>query len=70
MMKLAVYCGASTGKTGASYQAEAAALGRLMARQNIELVYGGSSVGLMGAVADAVLAEGGRVCGVMPQVLV
>lgn len=70
MMKLAVYCGASTGKAGASYQAEAAALGRLMACQNIELVYGGSSVGLMGAVADTVLAEGGRVCGVMPQVLV
>ncbi len=41
-----------------------------MARQNIELVYGGSSVGLMGSVADGVLEAGGHVCGVMPQVLV
>jgi uncharacterized protein (TIGR00730 family) len=45
-------------------------LGTALARNGIELVYGGASVGLMGAVADAVLAEGGRVIGVMPQALV
>lgn len=69
-MRLAVYCGASTGRPQGNYRDSARRLGQLMAQQNVELVYGGSSVGLMGTVADAVLAEGGRVSGVMPQVLV
>ena len=69
-MKIAVYCGASSGRASGSYKREASRLGELMARQNIELVYGGSSAGLMGCVADAVLGAGGRVCGVMPRVLV
>jgi uncharacterized protein (TIGR00730 family) len=48
----------------------ARALGETMAGQGIDLVYGGASVGLMGAVADAALAKGGHVIGVMPQALV
>lgn len=69
-MKVAVYCGASSGRAGGPYPAEARRLGELMAQYQIELVYGGSSVGLMGSVADGVLAAGGHVCGVMPRVLV
>ena len=69
-MKIAVYCGASSGRADGPYQAEARKLGELMAQHNIDLVYGGSSVGLMGSVADGVLDAGGHVCGVMPQVLV
>jgi len=59
-------------KPGASpcYLETAAELGRTLARRNIALVYGGARVGLMGAVADAALAGGGRVVGVMPQALV
>jgi uncharacterized protein (TIGR00730 family) len=52
------------------YLATAADLGRVMAARGIELVYGGARVGLMGAVADAVLAAGGRVTGVIPKALV
>lgn len=48
----------------------AAALGQAMAQQGLELVYGGASVGLMGVLADTVLAAGGRVTGVIPQFLV
>ena len=52
------------------YLDTAAALGRALARRRITLVYGGSHAGLMGALADAALAEGGRVVGVMPHLLV
>lgn len=69
-MKIAVYCGASSGRTTGTYKSEARKLGVLMAQRNIELVYGGASVGLMGSVADGVLEAGGHVCGVMPKVLV
>ncbi len=51
------------------YQVEAARLGTLLAQHGFGLVYGGASVGLMGAVADAVLAGGGPVVGVLPAVL-
>ena len=44
-------------------------LGEELAKQNITLVYGGASVGIMGAVADAVLNEGGEVIGVIPEFL-
>ncbi len=69
-MKIAVYCGASSGRAASAYKSEARKLGGMMAQRNIELVYGGSSIGLMGGVADGVLEAGGRVCGVMPKVLV
>lgn len=69
-MKIAVYCGASSGRPDAAYVHQAARLGQLMAGQGIELVYGGAGVGLMGTIANAVLAAGGKVTGVMPAVLI
>ncbi|MGO4388401.1 TIGR00730 family Rossman fold protein [Microvirga sp. 2YAF29] len=67
-MRLCVFCGSSAGQDPV-YLETARLLGETLARNGIELVYGGASVGLMGAVADAVLANGGRVIGVMPQAL-
>jgi uncharacterized protein (TIGR00730 family) len=66
---ICVYCGSSPG-TDPAYLAEAVACGTLIARAGMTLVYGGGKVGLMGAVADAALAAGGRVVGVMPEHLV
>jgi hypothetical protein len=69
---LSAVCVFAGSKPGASprYLETAAALGRALARRRIALVYGGSHSGLMGALADAALAGGGRVVGVMPQGLV
>ena len=64
MRRVAVYCGSSSG-TGPAYLADAKAVGRLLAERGIEVVYGGGRVGLMGAVADAALAAGGTVLGVI-----
>ena len=69
LMILCVYCGTSFGDDPA-YLAAAKATARLLAEQGIGIVYGGATVGLMGAVADAALAAGGKVIGVMPQALV
>jgi uncharacterized protein (TIGR00730 family) len=66
---ICVYCGSSTGNDPAFLE-EAVSAGTLIARQGLTLVYGGGKVGLMGAVADAALAAGGRVIGVMPADLV
>ena len=68
-MRLCVFCGSNAGHDS-SYIEAARSLGTALAREKIGLVYGGASVGLMGAVADAVLAGGGEVVGVMPQSLV
>ncbi len=68
MKRIAVYCGSNKG-VRPEYAAAAQALGTLLAREKIELVYGGGSVGLMGIVADAALAHGGHVIGVIPQKL-
>jgi uncharacterized protein (TIGR00730 family) len=68
-MRLCVFCGSNAGQDPI-YMAMARSLGETLARSGIDLVYGGASVGLMGAVADAALASGGRVVGVMPQALV
>lgn len=65
---LCVYCGASAGRDPRFAQA-AADLGRLLAKSDIALVYGGGRVGLMGIMADAALAAGGRVIGVIPTLL-
>ena len=67
--RLCVFSGSSIG-ISAAYQCAARRLGEQLARSGIDLVYGGAAVGLMGAVADAVLAGGGRVIGVIPQALV
>ncbi len=65
---VAVFCGASPGADPA-FRAAAEALGAGLARAGIRLVYGGGRVGLMGAVADAALAAGGQVTGVIPEFL-
>ena len=65
---LCVYCGSSTGHDP-RHEATAVALGRMLAREGITLVYGGGRVGLMGIVADAALAAGGKVIGVIPTLL-
>lgn len=61
-----VYCGSSTGSNPRHGEA-AQRLGRLLAGEGIELVYGGGAVGLMGILADAALDAGGRVTGVLPR---
>lgn len=66
MKRLCVYCGSNHGNSAAFTQA-ARELGEALADRNLELVYGGSHVGLMGVVADAVLARGGQVTGVLPR---
>ena len=68
-MRLCVFCGSSVG-LNPSFAAAASVLGAALARRNIELVFGGGNVGLMGVVADAALAAGGRVIGVIPHALV
>ena len=64
----AVFCGARLGNKP-EYRDAADALGRGLARAGIKLIYGGGRVGLMGAVADGALAEGGAVVGVIPTFL-
>ena len=69
MKRVLVFCGSSPGARP-EYVARAEQLGRLLAEREIELVYGGASVGLMGALADGALAAGGTVIGVIPTRLV
>jgi uncharacterized protein (TIGR00730 family) len=66
--RVAVYCGSAPGNDPA-FAAEAAALGAGIAHAGLGLVYGGASRGLMGVLADAALAAGGEVIGVLPNVL-
>lgn len=68
MRRLCVFCGANAGRDPI-YREAAQALGSLLAREGIGLVYGGASIGLMGAVADAARAAGGEVIGVIPRAL-
>ena len=65
---ICVYCGSAVGAR-AEYRAVAVELGTAMAEADIRLVYGGAHVGLMGVIADAVLAAGGEVIGIIPQQL-
>src|ERR1700733_14824115 len=66
MQRIVVFCGSSPGRRPA-YTAAAQDLGRLLANRGIGVVYGGASIGLMGALADAALAAGGEVIGVIPR---
>jgi hypothetical protein len=66
--RVAVYCGSANGSHPA-FRNEAAVLGKAIGAAGLGLVYGGANVGLMGAVADAALAAGAEVIGVLPQVL-
>ena len=68
MKRVCVFCGSSVGNNEI-YTEFAEAMGRLLAAKGIGLVYGGGHVGLMGVIADAVLASGGEVIGVIPQAL-
>jgi len=68
MKRICVFCGSNAGHNPI-YRAEAEKLGRLLAARNIELVYGGGNIGLMGAVADACLEAGGTVIGIIPEAL-
>ena len=69
MKRLAIYCGSAT-PADPVYLDTARALGTALAGAGIGVVYGGGRLGLMGAVADATLAAGGEVIGVIPQALV
>ena len=66
MKRVLVFCGSSPGARP-EYVAAAAELGRLLVERELELVYGAASVGVMGAIADATLAAGGRAIGVIPN---
>ncbi|MET0332155.1 MAG: TIGR00730 family Rossman fold protein [Dyella sp.] len=69
IQSLCVYCGSSSG-FDPTYAEQTRTFGRELARRGIALVYGGGKVGLMGTLADAVLAAGGQVIGVIPRHLV
>ncbi len=69
MKRICVFCGSSPG-FGTEYIKAAENLGHFLAERKIELVYGGAGIGIMGALADAVIGENGRVTGVIPQKLV
>jgi len=68
LQRVCVFCGSAAGRSPA-HAAAARALGSLLAARGIELVYGGGHVGLMGILADEVLARGGRAIGVIPRAL-
>jgi uncharacterized protein (TIGR00730 family) len=68
MKRVCVFCGSSVGNQ-AVYRDTAVAMGGLLAARGVGLVYGGGNVGLMGIIADAVLAGGGEVIGVIPRAL-
>lgn len=68
MKSVCVFCGSSSG-SDKDFTTKAFSLGKSLAIKNITLVYGGAKVGLMGAVADGVLANGGEVIGILPSFL-
>ncbi|GEN76603.1 LOG family protein [Chryseobacterium hagamense] len=68
MKSITVFCGSSFGSDDI-YKEQAALLGQALAKQGIQLVYGGADVGLMGAVADGALNAGGKAIGVLPHFL-
>jgi predicted Rossmann-fold nucleotide-binding protein len=65
MKNITVFCGSSFG-TDKIYEEQAFLLGQTLAKQNIQLIYGGSETGLMGTIANGVLSEKGKVTGVSP----
>jgi hypothetical protein len=69
LTRICVFCGSNAG-VRPEYAQAAANMGRLLAESGLSLVYGGGRVGLMGTLADAVLARGGQVIGVIPDSLV
>jgi uncharacterized protein (TIGR00730 family) len=69
MKKLCIFCGSAKGE-GSKYIELGAKIGEMLVKNNIGLVYGGASIGLMGAIADSVLKHGGHVTGIIPKSLV
>ena len=68
MKSICIFCGSSMGK-GDIYKNKAIELGKLLAKKNIALIYGGADIGIMRILADTVLENGGKVIGVMPKIL-
>lgn len=68
MKRIAVFCGSSSG-LDKRYELNAKVLGKKLALKEIDIVYGGASVGLMGALANGAISEGGKVIGVLPNFL-
>lgn len=68
IQSLAVFCGSKKG-TNPLYAEHAIQLGKLMAENNIRLIYGGGSAGIMGSIADSVMQYGGKVTGIIPKIL-
>jgi len=68
MKRITIFCGSSLG-TKDVFKQTAYALGRKLAKEQIDLIYGGANVGLMGSVADGALSENGKVIGVLPSFL-
>jgi uncharacterized protein (TIGR00730 family) len=68
MKSVCVYCGSNVG-TLPAYRETAQSLGRLLASEELKLIYGGGHIGLMGALADALLDAGGSVVGIIPRTL-
>lgn len=68
MNRITVFCGSSLG-TEEIFEVNAKLLGQKLAKEQIELVYGGANIGLMGAIADGAIMEGGKVIGVLPNFL-
>ena len=68
MKSICVFCGSKPGKSGL-YENAAVELGFAMAEKNIQLIYGGGGIGLMGIIADAIMKTGGTVVGVIPRFL-
>lgn len=68
MQSICVYCGSRVGH-GDAYGQAARQLGRALAEQGLELIYGGAAIGMMGLIADQALAAGGAVTGVIPEAL-
>jgi len=68
IQRICVYCGSGTG-TDPAYVQAAEQFGRILAREKVGLVYGGGAIGIMGAISNAVLENGGEVTGIIPEFL-
>ena len=68
MKSICVFCGSSKG-TDKIFSSTAKKVGRLLVKENIDLIYGGGNIGLMGSLAETVMEKGGRVTGIIPEFL-
>jgi uncharacterized protein (TIGR00730 family) len=68
MKRITVFCGSSSGNKEI-FRDKASMLGKALVQRNIDLVYGGATIGMMGILADVVLQQGGKVYGVLPRFL-